>query len=167
MDYSKYREIDTFIFDVDGVLTDCGLLITENGEFLRRMNVRDGAAIKIALKNDFRVAIITKGNSAGVRDRLLFLGADPVFDCVSDKAKALHEIETNHGIDPKKSVYMGDDLADLAVADRVLLFTCPQNAVPEVIQKAEFVSPLDGGAGCVRDLIERVLRVQGKWGEDY
>ncbi len=167
MDYSKLRKINAFIFDVDGVLTDCGLIITEKGEFLRKMNVRDGAAMKIALKQGFRVAIITKGNSTGVRDRLLFLGADPVFDAVSNKAKALKELETNHNIDPMRSVYMGDDLADLVVFDKVLLTACPSNAASEVVKRAEFVSSIKGGQGCVRDLIERVLRVQGKWGEDY
>lgn len=167
MDYSKFRKIKTFIFDVDGVLTDSGLLITEKGEFLRKMNVKDGAAMKMALRNGFRVAIITKGNSIGVKDRLIFLGADPVFDSVSDKAKALKDLEENHNIDPMTSVYMGDDLADLVVFDKVLLATCPNDAVSEVIQKAEFVSSKKGGQGCVRDLIERVMRVQGKWGSDY
>jgi len=167
MDYSKFRKIDTFIFDVDGVLTDCGLMITEKGEFLRKMNVRDGAAIKMALKKGFKVAIITKGNSIGVRNRLLFLGANPVFDNVADKEKALKEMEADYDIDPQTSVYMGDDLADLIVFDKVLLATCPKNATPEAIKKAEFVSPKNGGDGCVRDLIERVLKVQGKWGEDY
>jgi len=167
MDYSKFKKIKAFIFDVDGVLTDCGLIITEKGEFLRKMNVRDGSAIKMALKQGFRVAIITKGNSIGVKDRLIFLGADPVFDEVSDKAKALKEIELNHNIDPFESVYMGDDLADLTVFDKVLLSSCPNDAASDVIKKAEFVSSKKGGQGCVRDLIERVLRVQGKWGDDY
>ena len=167
MDYSKFSKINAFIFDVDGVLTDGGLLITEKGEFLRRMHVRDGAAIKMALRKGYRVAIITKGNSVGVRDRLIFLGADPVFDKVSDKEKALKEIEANHGIDPMKSVYMGDDLADIVVFDKVLLSSCPKDASPEAIKKAEFVSPKNGGEGCVRDIIERVMKVQGKWGQDY
>ena len=82
MDYSKFRKIESFIFDVDGVFTDCGLIITEQGEFLRKMNVRDGAAVKIALNQGYRIAIITKGNSIGVKDRLKFLGADPIFDKV-------------------------------------------------------------------------------------
>lgn len=167
MDYNKFKKIKNFIFDVDGVLTDCGLIITEKGEFLRKMNVRDGAAIKMALNQGFRVAIITKGNSVGVKNRLLFLGAEPVFDNVSNKLKALEELEANHNIDPMSSVYMGDDLADLIVFDKVLLGTCPNDATPEVIKKSEFISSRKGGDGCVRDLIERVLKVQGKWGDDY
>lgn len=167
MDFSKLRIVENFIFDVDGVFTDSGLLITEKGEFLRKMNVKDGAAIKMALKSGFRVSIITKGNSIGVKNRLLFLGADPVFDDVSNKLKSLNEMKKNHGIDPMKSVYMGDDLADLKVFDHVLLGSCPYDAVPEIIKKAEYVSPKKGGQGCVRDIIEKVLRVQGKWGADY
>lgn len=164
MDYSKFRKINTFIFDVDGVLTNCRMLITEAGEFLRTMNVRDGAAMKMALKAGFRVCIITKGNSIGVKDRLLFLGADPVYDNVSDKRIALADLEQNHNVSLEHSLYMGDDLADLVVFDKVLLACCPRDAAQEVIKKAEFVSPKDGGDGCVRDVIERVLRTQGKWG---
>jgi 3-deoxy-D-manno-octulosonate 8-phosphate phosphatase (KDO 8-P phosphatase) len=167
MDYSKFKKINNFIFDVDGVFTNCELLITEKGEFLRKMNVRDGAAIKIAIKQGFRIAIITKGESVGVKSRLLFLGADPVFDGVINKADALETMEANHGIDPGLSAYMGDDLADLVVFDKVLLSACPNDAAAEVLQSAEFVSSKKGGEGCVRDLIERVLRVQGKWGQDY
>ncbi len=164
MDYSKFSKIKTFIFDVDGVLTNCGMLITEAGEFLRTMNVRDGAAIKMALKAGFRVCIITKGNSIGVKDRLLALGANPVYDSVSDKRIALKDLVDSHGISLDHSLYMGDDLADLVVFDKVLLATCPRDAAPEVIKKAEFVSPKNGGDGCVRDIIERVLRTQEKWG---
>ncbi|MFT4537336.1 MAG: 3-deoxy-D-manno-octulosonate 8-phosphate phosphatase (KDO 8-P phosphatase) [Saprospiraceae bacterium] len=164
MDYSKLSKIENFIFDVDGVLTNCRMLITEEGEFLRTMNVRDGAAMKMALNAGFRICIITKGSSIGVKDRLILLGADPVFDKVSDKRIALKDLEENHNISLENSLYMGDDLADLVVFDKVLLATCPRDAVPEVIKAAEFISPKDGGDGCVRDIIERVLRTQGKWG---
>lgn len=163
MDYTKFSKIETFIFDVDGVLTNSRMLITESGEFLRSMNVRDGAAMKMALKAGYRIAIITKGNSVGVKDRLIFLGADPVYDNVNDKTIALADLVTTHGVDPMKALYMGDDLADLVVFDKVLLATCPHDAANEVIKKAEFVSPKMGGDGCVRDIIERVMRTQGKW----
>lgn len=164
MDYSKLEKIDTFIFDVDGVFTNCRMLVTEKGEFLRTMNVRDGAAMKMALKSGYRIAIITKGNSIGVRDRLAFLGADPIYDSVADKNVALRDMVADYGIDLQRSLYMGDDLADLVVFPQVLLGTCPRDATHEVISAAEFVSSRDGGDGCVRDIIERVMRVQGKWG---
>jgi len=164
MEYSKLSKIETFIFDVDGVFTNSRLLVTEKGEFLRTMNVRDGAAMKMALKSGYRIAIITKGNSKGVNNRLKFLGADPIYDDVADKSVALKDMEDNHNIDLSKSLYMGDDLADLVVFDKVLLSTCPKDAAHEVIKKAEFVSPKNGGDGCIRDIIERVMRIRGHWG---
>ena len=164
MDYSKLSKIENFIFDVDGVLTNCRMLITEEGEFLRTMNVRDGSAMKKALNAGFRICIITKGSSIGVKERLILLGADPVYDKVSDKRIALQDLVEKHNVSLENSLYMGDDLADLVVFDRVLLATCPRDAAPEVIKAAEFISPKDGGDGCVRDIIERVLRTQGKWG---
>ena len=107
MDYSKLNKIETFIFDVDGVLTNCRMLITEAGEFLRTMNVRDGSAMKMALKAGFRICIITKGNSIGVKNRLIFLGADPVYDNVLDKRIALKDLETNHNISLENSYIWG------------------------------------------------------------
>lgn len=163
MDYNKFLKIKTFIFDVDGVYTNSKLLITEKGEFLRTMNVRDGAAMKIAINAGYRIAIITKGNSIGVNSRLKFLGADPVYDGVENKEVALSDMRENHGIDLSHALYMGDDLADLIVFDKVCLSTCPSDAAHEVIKAAEFVSPIKGGEGCVRDIIERVLRSQGNW----
>ena len=163
MDYNKFLKIKTFILDVDGVFTNSKLLITEKGEFLRSMNVRDGAAMKIALKAGYRISIITKGNSVGVNSRLKFLGADPVYDAVENKEIALADMQKTHGIDMNSALYMGDDLADLVVFDKVCLSTCPSDAAHEVIDAAEFVSPIKGGEGCVRDIIERVLRAQGNW----
>ncbi len=163
MDFGKLKNINTFIFDVDGVLTDSKLLVTDSGEFRRAMHVRDGAAMKMALQAGYRISIITKGNAKGVKERLLFLGADPVYDAVENKSVALKDLTEHHDVDLKRSLYMGDDLADLVVFDKVLLSCCPSDAVPEVIKKAEFVSSISGGHGCVRDIIERVLRIQGKW----
>jgi len=164
MNYNKFNDIKHLIFDVDGVLTNCRLIITEAGEFLRTMNVRDGAAMKMAQKAGLTVSIITKGNSIGVRDRLQFLGCDPIYDDVRDKSVALADLELTHKVDLSRSLYMGDDLADLVVFPRVLLATCPHDATPEVIEAAEYVSAKCGGDGCVRDVIERVMRAQGLWG---
>lgn len=163
MDYNKFAEVETFIFDVDGVLTDSSVLITEAGEFLRRMTVRDGAAMKMAIKAGYRIAIITKGDSVGVRDRLQFLGADPIYDSVNDKNVALTDLCTRHGVDLQKSLYMGDDLADLVVLPQVLIGTCPADAEPEVIEAASYISHRKGGHGAVRDVIRRVLSARGDW----
>lgn len=164
MDHKKWRLINTFIFDVDGVFTDGKLLITEKGDFLRTMCVRDGMALKVAVNAGYKVAIITKGNSVGVKKRLLALGAHHVYDEVSDKSIPFKELTDLHGIDPSTSLYMGDDLADLILFDKVLLSTCPSDAANEVLQKAEYISPKKGGDGAVRDVIEKVLRCSGKWG---
>ncbi|MEE9440001.1 MAG: HAD hydrolase family protein [Saprospiraceae bacterium] len=163
MDYNKLEQIDTFIFDVDGVLTNSLMHITESGELLRQMNVRDGAAMKFALEKGYKICIITKGNSKGVKIRLETLGAHPVLDQVEDKKIAFSILVNDFGINPITSLYMGDDRADLVVFDLVKLSCAPHDGCTEVIKKAEFVSPKNGGEGCVRDIIERVLRVRGDW----
>ncbi len=163
MDYNKLKSIDTFIFDVDGVLTNSQILVTEEGHLLRSMNVRDGMAIIKAIEAGYKVAIITKGNSKGVKIRLENLGVHPILDGVKDKAKALMILQSKYHITPQTSLYMGDDLADIVVFDKVLLACCPHDSAPEVIGSAEFISPVKGGHGCVRDIIERVMRIAEKW----
>lgn len=164
MDHSKWEKIKTFIFDVDGVFTDGKLMITEEGHFLRSMSVRDGMALKVAVKYGYTVAIITKGDSVGVRTRLLALGAHHLYDGVKDKNIPFAELVDKHGIDPHTALYMGDDLADLRLFPKVLLATAPNDACHEVLEAAEFISAKKGGDGAVRDVIERALRVQGCWG---
>lgn len=164
MDHSKWGKIRTFIFDVDGVFTDGKLMITEEGHFLRSMSVRDGMALKVAVQSGYTVAIITKGDSVGVRTRLLALGAHYVYDSVKDKNIPFAELVDKHGIDPETSLYMGDDLADLTLFPKVLLATAPSDASHEVLAAAEYISARKGGDGAVRDVVERALRVQGKWG---
>jgi len=167
MDHSKWKKIKTFIFDVDGVFTDSKLMITEEGHFLRTMSVRDGMALKVAVRAGYTIAIITKGNSIGVRTRLLALGAHFVYDEVKDKNIPFQELITKHGVSPETALYMGDDLADLVLFDKVLLATCPRDAANEVLQQAEYISPKNGGDGAVRDVIEKVLRCHGKWEADH
>lgn len=167
MDHSKWPQIETFILDVDGVFTDGKLMITEDGDFLRAMSVRDGMALKVAVAAGYTVAIITKGNSKGVKMRLLALGAHYVYDGIKDKSIPFTELVEDHGIDPRKALYMGDDLADLVLFDKVLLACAPYDAAHEVIAAAEYISPRCGGDGAVRDVIEKVLRTHNKWQPDY
>jgi len=163
MDFNKLKDIDTFIFDVDGVLTNGTLIVTDDGGFLRTMYVRDGSAMKTAINNGYRICIITKGASVGVKKRLEFLGANPVYDRVLDKMIPFRDLVENHGVDPQKCIYMGDDLADAEVMQQVAISTCPNDADHEIIKLADFVSPYKGGEGCVRDIIEKVLRTRGDW----
>ncbi|WP_421799612.1 KdsC family phosphatase [Haliscomenobacter sp.] len=161
-----FSTIHTFIFDVDGVLTNNEVLITENGELLRKMNVRDGLAIKIAIDKGYKIAIITGGRSEGVKKRLEALGIKDIYSGISDKLEAFEEFVNTYELDPVGILYMGDDLPDYPVLRRVGLATCPKNSAPELFPIVNYVSPLNGGEGCVRDVIEKVLRLQGKWSED-
>ena len=158
-----FRQIHTFIFDVDGVLTNNELLVTEEGLLLRSMNVRDGYAIKQAIRCGFRVAIVTGGKSEGVRLRLEALGVQDIYMGQEEKEKAFEAIMELYDLDAQGVLYMGDDLPDYPVMRRVGLPACPIDAAPELFQIAAYVSPFKGGAGCVRDVIEQVMRVQGKW----
>lgn len=156
-------DITTFIFDVDGVLTDSTVLLLENGELVRHMSVRDGFAIKTALENGYRVAIISGGTSKAVKDRLNNLGVTDVFLKVYDKLEVFKEYCDRYDIDPKEILYMGDDLPDITVMKRVGLATAPQDADQEVLKIAHYISHKNGGKGCVRDVIEQVMRVHEKW----
>ncbi len=157
------QHITTFIFDVDGVLTDGSLLIDANGELLRTMNVKDGYALKIALQQGFNVCIISGGTNPAVKKRLNTLGIKDVYLGAHHKTKQLQEYLTNHKITPESVLYMGDDIPDYPVMKIVGLPTCPQDAVTEIKEIARYVSHKKGGKGCVRDVIEQVLKVQGKW----
>jgi len=159
----KFRDIDTFIFDVDGVLTNSELLVLESGKLLRKMSTRDGYAIKRAVQQGYQVCIITGGKSSGVVTRLEGLGVEHIYKGISNKIDALDEFVHTYDIDLGKVLYMGDDLPDYEVMRRVGLPACPQDAAHEIIEIAQYISTLKGGEGCARDVIEKVLRLHGKW----
>ena len=161
-----FSTIHTFIFDVDGVMTNNEVIITESGELLRKMNVRDGLAIKMAIEKGFKIAVITGGRSEGVKKRLQALGIQDIYSGVSEKIVAFDEFITAYDLDAGGILYMGDDLPDYPVLRRVGLATCPKNAAPELFPIVNYVSPYNGGEGCVRDVIEQVMRLQGKWNNE-
>jgi len=152
-----------FVFDVDGVLTNNDVLVTEAGEFLRTMNVRDGQAIKWATEKKYPVCIITGGRSEGVVKRLKALGVEQIYSGRHDKLPVFEQFIREFGLSPIEVCYMGDDLPDLPVLRKVGLPSCPNDAVPEVMNSVRYVSPLDGGKGCVRDIIEKVMKLRGDW----
>jgi 3-deoxy-D-manno-octulosonate 8-phosphate phosphatase (KDO 8-P phosphatase) len=160
----RFQDVSTFVFDVDGVLTDNTVLVTEEGHQLRAMNVRDGYAIKRAVEQGFHVAIITGGKSEGVIKRLQSLGVTDVFVGIHDKLATLEDYLFHHSLDANHVLYMGDDMPDVPPMREVALPCCPADACPEVMQLAKYVSPYTGGRGCVRDVIEKVLLLNGKWG---
>ncbi|WP_124981518.1 KdsC family phosphatase [Nonlabens xiamenensis] len=157
------HDISTFIFDVDGVLTDGRLLISESGELLRTMNAKDGYAIKAALHQGYKVCIITGGRNDGVKSRLMGLGVTDVFLNAHDKMVQLTEYVTKYDLKPEEIVYMGDDMPDVPALRYAGLGCCPQDAIPEIKAVSQYISHRKGGDCCVRDIIEQVLKVQGKW----
>lgn len=159
----NFRNINTFIFDVDGVLTNSQVLVLEDGKLLRSMNIRDGFAIKEAIKQGYRICIITGGKSTGVKKRLQNLGVKDIYLGQTDKMEAFEEYLYTYDLNAEHILYMGDDLPDLPVMKKVAVAACPRDAAPEVIGSANYVSGTNGGAGCARDVIEKVMRLQGKW----
>lgn len=161
-----FRQVRTFIFDVDGVLTNNQVLVLEDGKLLRQMNIRDGYAIKRAVQGGFRVCIITGGKSEGVRQRLEALGVTDIYIGRQEKLEAYEEMIRDYELKEEEILYMGDDVPDYAVMRKVGLPACPADAAPEILAICRYVSPLRGGEGCARDVIEKVLRLQGKWLEE-
>ncbi len=158
-----FKSIKTFLFDVDGVMTNGDILVLDDGKLLRRMNAKDGLALKMAVKRGFKIGIITGGNSEGVKIRLNNLGIEDIYLSAHDKLSAYENFIQKYKIDPGTILYMGDDLPDVPVLRRVGLPTCPVDAVKEAREIAKYISPYSGGNGCVRDVIEKVLRLQEKW----
>ncbi|RCS27095.1 3-deoxy-D-manno-octulosonate 8-phosphate phosphatase [Polaribacter sp. WD7] len=155
--------ISTFIFDVDGVLTNGMLTIMPDGELVRHMNVKDGYAMKTALNKGFRVCIISGGTNQAVKSRLAALGISDIYLGAHNKIVQYTEIIEKYKLKPDNVLYMGDDIPDVPVMQKVGLPSCPNDAVPEVQKAARYISDYKGGEGCVRDVIEQVLKVQRKW----
>jgi len=162
---SSLKHIKTFVFDVDGVLTDGSVQLLPSGDQVRTMNTRDGYALQLAVKKGYTVAIITGGRSEAVRSRMKGLGITDVYLGATDKRDALEELLLIHDRKAENTLYMGDDLPDYEVMQKVGLPCCPSDAAREIKEIAAYISPIAGGAGCVRDIIERTLRLQGNWFE--
>jgi len=158
------NQVKALVFDVDGVLTDGNLILMPNGELVRTMNIKDGIIMKLAVKSGYHLCIITGGNSAAVKDRLNRLGITDVYLKTHDKFEALKEFVATYDIKLDEVLYMGDDLIDYEVMSKVGVPVCPKDAVAEIKEISLYISDKDGGKGCVRDIIEQVMKVQGKWG---
>ena len=159
----RLNHITCFVFDVDGVLTDGSLLVTEEGNMLRTMHIRDGFALKAAAEKGYPVFIISGSSSEGVRIRLNRLGISEIHMKVEDKSKLLDQLLTKYKINHSQVLYMGDDVPDLKVLKTVGVPTCPADAMPEIKKVCIYISENPGGHGSVRDVIEQVMRLQGKW----
>lgn len=167
MEEKSYKEdlhtINTFILDVDGVLTDGSLYVTTSGELERCMNVKDGYALKTAMDAGYNICIISGGNNEGVRKRLAALGVEEIYLGIGQKMEIFEGFMQRHQLRPEQVVYMGDDIPDWPVMKLVGMPCCPQDAVSEIKSVSRYISHKNGGQGAVRDIIEQVMKVQGKW----
>jgi 3-deoxy-D-manno-octulosonate 8-phosphate phosphatase (KDO 8-P phosphatase) len=160
---SRLHQVKAFFFDVDGVLTDSSLLVMENGDLLRTMNIRDGYAMKLAVEKGYHVSIISGGHSQGVALRLKKLGIKDVFISVPDKKIIFEKLVAQYHLRPEEIIYMGDDMPDLEVMQMAGIAACPADAAHQIRSKCIYVSSQTGGKGCVRDIIEQVMVLHGKW----
>ncbi|MFT4155310.1 KdsC family phosphatase [Parafilimonas sp.] len=161
-----FKNINAFVFDVDGVLTDGALLVLDNGLMARKMHVKDGYALQLAIKKGYSIFIISGGKSPQVRDRLLKLGVENIFMGEENKLEKLQELEKKFNLTKEEILYMGDDIPDMGVMQYCGLACCPADAVAEVKTISKYISSFKGGEGCVRDVIEKVMKLQGKWMQD-
>ncbi|WHT39334.1 MULTISPECIES: HAD-IIIA family hydrolase [Myroides] len=161
------NDITTFIFDVDGVLTDGKVHVTNNGDLLRIMSIKDGYAVKAALENGYRVCIISGGSNEGVKTRLSNLGVKDIYLGVSNKVEIFKKYCADHNLQPEEILYMGDDIPDYHVMQLVALPTAPQDASPEIKRISRYISHKNGGEGAVREVIEQVMKTQQKWFQHF
>jgi len=166
--YKEYlANITTFIFDVDGVLTDGTITVTTDGEMLRTMSIKDGFALKTAVDAGFNICIISGGSNEGVRKRLAGLGIKDIYLGAHNKIEQLNDYMDKHNINKQQVLYMGDDIPDYPVMKLVGLPCCPQDAVAEIKAISKYISHKNGGKGAVRDVIEQVLKVHNKWNGNF
>jgi len=166
MFFEKFKQVNAFVFDVDGVLSDGNILVNEQGDQLRSFHIKDGYALQLAIKKGYPVAVITGGRSAGIRKRMEGLGITDVFLDVSDKASVFHGWLERRQLSAAETLYMGDDIPDRDIMKVVGLPTCPADAVEEIKALSFYVSDKKGGRGAVRDVIEKVMKLQGTWDVD-
>ena len=158
-----FKNITTFIFDIDGVLTDGTVLVLENGLQARRMSIKDGYALQLAVKKGYHLLVVSGAAASPVIDRLNKLGITDVHTGVADKKSFVELYIANNNLTTEQVLFMGDDIPDLSAMSIVGLPVCPADAATEIREMAKYISPLKGGYGCVRDVIENVLKLQGNW----
>lgn len=161
----KLKNIKAFAFDVDGVFTDGSVLATDSGDLLRVHNAKDGFGLRMAVLKGYGTAIITGGNSESVRKRFLGIGVknEDIYLKSRNKVPDFYDYCKKHNLEPSQVAFVGDDLPDIPILKVCGLAVCPADAVEEVKEVCDYVSLYNGGRGCVRDLVEQVLKIQGNW----
>lgn len=162
---TDFNNIKAFLFDVDGVFTDGGLFCDTKGELFRTFDAKDGFSLRMASMHGYHLGIITGGRSKSITARFLTSGLkeEDIYLGASNKVEQLDDFCKRHDLDPSQVIYIGDDLPDIAVMQKAGLGICPNDAVEEVKSIADIVSGKPGGHGCIRETVEAVMRVQGKW----
>ncbi|PDH48489.1 MAG: 3-deoxy-D-manno-octulosonate 8-phosphate phosphatase [Bacteroidetes bacterium MED-G20] len=163
---NKLSQITTFIFDVDGVLTDGSVILESSGEMVRTMHTKDGYALQHAVKKGYHIVIISGGSSVMVKKRLEGLGVEHIYLGKNHKLPVLNEHLQKHNISLSQVIYMGDDIPDLPCLKVVGISSCPKDASVEVREVCDYISHINGGKGCVRDVLEQTMRIQNKWMDD-
>ena len=160
------KKIKALVFDVDGVLSSGTISVDVNGELLRTTSVKDGYALHLAIKLGYHVAIITGAFEESILLRYKDVGIEDIFLGSSFKTEKMQQLLEKYGLSKEEVLYMGDDIPDYKVMKQVGLPCCPADAAPEIRDICVYVSHLNGGKGCVRDVVEQVLKAQGKWMAD-
>ena len=159
----RFASVTTFAFDMDGVLTDGTIWVFPGNDFIRRMDMKDGYALQLSIKKGYRIAVITGSHSLPMQERLATLGITDFFQRVQHKKEQLDTYITQHKLNKDEVLYMGDDIPDYEVMQSAGIGCCPADAVTEIKTIADYISPWGGGQGCVRDVIEKVLKINGHW----
>ena len=160
------KNINTFVFDYDGVLTDGSIITLDDGEAYRTTNVKDGYALQLARKKGYRIVVISGAKADCMVHRLKALQITDVFLGIEKKLETFETYLQKNGIDSSHVLFMGDDIPDYELMLASGLSSCPSDAAEEIKKVARYISHFAGGKGCVRDVIEQVLKVQGKWMND-
>ncbi|MFA6923332.1 MAG: HAD hydrolase family protein [Bacteroidales bacterium] len=165
--YRKLLEyINTFVFDVDGVLASSYVSTLPDGEQIRTMNAKDGYAIQLAVKNEYNVCIISGAKADSIKKRFERIGVKDIFMGTGNKCEVLDKYMKNKNLERRNILYMGDDIPDYKAMQMAGLPACPSDAANEIKLISLYISEVKGGDGCVRDIIEQVLKIQGKWMND-
>lgn len=164
--FEDISEIKAFAFDVDGVLSTDTVTLHPSGEPMRMVNIKDGYAMQHAVKKGYPIAIITGGHTQAVEQRFRSLGVKDVYMHSAFKMKDFLDFVEKNGLKPEEVLYMGDDIPDFTVLKKCGFPCCPADAVDEIKSICCYISSKNGGYGCGRDVIEKVLKAQGKWMDD-
>jgi 3-deoxy-D-manno-octulosonate 8-phosphate phosphatase (KDO 8-P phosphatase) len=156
-------KVKAFVFDVDGVFSKSVLFLHHSGDIMRSTNIKDGFAVQHAIKQGYKICIISGGTSESVRVRFNGLGVNDIYLGASHKVAAYEEFIMRYNLKDEEILYMGDDLPDYPVMERVGVPVCPADAAEEIKSISAYISNIKGGEGCVRDVIEQVMRAQKKW----